>query len=263
MKKTRLPPSGVGYVDDPLRPILGHAGVMEGNEEVEPHTHPRAQLACAASGVLRVITHDGTWVIPPTQAVWVPGGLEHRVLALSTAKVQHLFVDAVQFAELPTQCAVLEVSPFLRELIQRTISYGPDYSPDSPCARLVAVLGDELQALEPSPLYLPQAEDRRISRIMEALRADPADARELGEWAQLVGASSRTLARLFLRETGMGFAQWRQQLRLQEAVNLLGEGRSVTEVALMLGYRSPSAFVAMFRKALGKPPKQYCLDTEG
>lgn len=260
MNQTKTAPSGIGCINDPLRPILGMRGVMQGNEEVIPHTHPRAQLAYASAGVLRVNTADGTWVIPPTQAVWVPGDMEHQVIAVSAAEVHHLFIDQHQFVALPTQCSVLEVSAFLRELIIRAISHGRDYLPDSPAARLMAVIGDELQALEPSSLYLPLAEDRRVVRVMSKLRDNPADSRGLEAWAADVGASGRTLGRLFLRETGLSFGQWRQQLRLQEAVKLLGEGRGVTEVALVLGYRSPSAFVAMFRKALGKPPKQYCLD---
>ena len=147
MKQTKTPPSGIGCIDDPLRPILGMRGVMQGNEEVIPHTHPRAQLAYASAGVLRVNTADGTWVIPPTQAVWVPGDMEHQVIAVSAAEVHHLFIDSRQFDALPTQCSVLEVSPFLRELIIRAISHGRDYLPDSPAARLMAVIGDELQAL--------------------------------------------------------------------------------------------------------------------
>ncbi|MCO4758504.1 MAG: helix-turn-helix transcriptional regulator [Oceanospirillaceae bacterium] len=236
------------------------SGVMRDDEDVIPHTHPRAQLVYASVGAIRVNTPDGTWVIPQTQAVWVPGGLEHQVCAVSPAEVRHLYIDQRQFQALPTQCSVLEVSPFLRELIIRAVSHGREYLPDSPAAHLMAVIGDELQALEPSPLYLPSANDRRVIRVMEKLRDDPADNRGQEDWAADVGASGRTLGRLFLRETGMSFGQWRQQLRLQEAVKLLAEGKGVTEVALILGYRSPSAFVAMFRKALGKPPKQYCMD---
>lgn len=260
MKETRRGPTKGGYIRDPLRPIIGFNETTRGYLEVEPHTHPRAQLVYASAGVLRVFTTDGSWVVPSTQAVWIPGGIEHTVTALAAAEFNHLFVETEQFTALPTQCSVLEVSPFLRELIIRAIRHGQEYTPDSPAARLMAVIGDELQALEPSPLYLPSANDRRVIRVMDALKADPSDPRGLEEWAAFVGASSRTLGRLFIRETGMGFGQWRQQLRLQEAVNLLGAGKGVTEVALALGYRSSSAFVAMFRKNLGKPPKRYGLD---
>lgn len=251
-------PTGAGFIDDSKRPIIGLNAVMEGHSEVQNHAHPRAQLAYAAQGILRVSTADGFWVIPSTQAVWIPGGVSHSVATRGGAQVMHLFVDSRCFPALPDQCSVLEVSVLLRELIARALSYGMDYEPDSPAARLMAVIGDELQALQPSPLYLPLARDRRLQRIMSVLIDDPADDRGLDHWAARVGASERTLERLFRRETGMSFTQWRQRLRLQEAIKRLDAGAGVIEVALALGYRSPSAFVAMFRKALGKPPRQYC-----
>jgi AraC-like DNA-binding protein len=87
--------------------------------------------------------------------------------------------------------------------------------------------------------------------------ADPADRRTLAAWARPAGASVRTLARLFTRETGMGFRGWRQQVRLLRALERLAAGEAVTTVALDLGYDSPSAFVAMFRRALGTTPGRY------
>ena len=55
----------------------------------------------------------------------------------------------------------------------------------------------------------------------------------------------------------MTFFEWRKQLRLLEAIDLLGQGKTVTSVALELGYNSPSAFIAMFRRSLGVCPGQY------
>ena len=69
--------------------------------------------------------------------------------------------------------------------------------------------------------------------------------------------SSRTLARRFLAETGLPFRHWRQQVRLLEALKRLACQEHVTTVALDLGYDSPSAFIAMFKRALGVTPGQY------
>ena len=72
-----------------------------------------------------------------------------------------------------------------------------------------------------------------------------------------MGATGRTLARHFRLETGMSFVQWRQQIRILEALRRLGMKEPVTTVAIELGYDSPSAFISMFKKALGKTPGQY------
>ena len=77
------------------------------------------------------------------------------------------------------------------------------------------------------------------------------------DWGKMVGATGRTLARHFRLETGMTFGQWRQQIRILEALKRLGSKEPVTTVAIDLGYDSPSAFISMFKKALGKTPGQY------
>jgi AraC-like DNA-binding protein len=90
--------------------------------------------------------------------------------------------------------------------------------------------------------------------------ANPADNRTQAEWAQQIGASERTLGRLFIRHLGMNFGAWRRRLRLLEAIDRLGDGASVTEVAYELGYGSPSAFIAMFRENLGIAPARFFSD---
>jgi AraC-like DNA-binding protein len=134
---------------------------------------------------------------------------------------------------------------------------GLDYPPEGPEARVMTVILDELRALKPEPLHLPHPRDVRLKRIAEALLADPADGRALEDWARDAGASARTLARLFVKETGMTFGAWRERLRLTAAVARLGEGEPVTAVAYDLGYQSPSAFIAMFRRSLGDTPGRY------
>jgi AraC-like DNA-binding protein len=104
-------------------------------------------------------------------------------------------------------------------------------------------------------LTLPR--DKRIRKVLEAMLSNPADNRGLEDWSRFAGASPRTLARLFQSETGMTFRTWRQQLRLQRALKMLTEGQAVTSVALDLGYDSPRAFIAMFRRAFGASPTCY------
>jgi AraC-like DNA-binding protein len=119
------------------------------------------------------------------------------------------------------------------------------------------VILDQIHSLPVAPLHLPIPEDRRLRAIATAMTANPGDVRTLADWVHTVGASSRTLARLFLAETDMSFRHWRQQVRLLEALRHLASQEPVTTVALDLGYDSPSAFIAMFKRALGMTPGQY------
>jgi len=145
----------------------------------------------------------------------------------------------------------------LRELILYATTLRDHYAPDGPEARVMAVIPDQLRLLRPEPLHLPTPADRRLRAITDALSEHPSDGRSLADWARTAGASERTLARLFQRETGMTFGAWRQRLRLLVAIGRLAEGQSVTSAAFDLGYESPSAFVAMFRRELGQPPTRY------
>jgi AraC-like DNA-binding protein len=152
---------------------------------------------------------------------------------------------------------VVNVSPLLRELILAATVMPVLYDARGRDGRVMALILDELRAAADLPLHLPRPRDRRTVRVCDAILAAPADARPLEAWAAEVGASARTLARLFQRETGMSFAQWRQQARLLESLRRLAAGEPVTAVALDCGYRSPSAFAAMFRRALGVAPTAY------
>ncbi|BCS54648.1 AraC family transcriptional regulator [Geobacter sp. SVR] len=221
------------------------------------HAHPRGQLIYASSGVMRVICGRDIWVVPPSQAVWVPPEQEHEVYFPGDVALCNLFVDPTATGGLPGQCSVLKVSPLLRELILKGVEVGEAYLPDTAGWRLMQVILDELRQAPVTPLHLPMGRDARLVRVIEALLENPGDNRDLEQWGRLAGGSGRTLARLFVSETGLTFGTWRKRLLLQEAVKRLDQGQQVTGIAFDLGYRSLSAFIEMFRKELGASPSQY------
>lgn len=251
-----IEPGHPGEVADPSRPVLGLKD-DHGPHETGWHRHLRCQLLYAIRGVMTAHTRDGTWVVPPQQAVWLPAGIEHNVVATRGMAMRSLYLEPAVCHGMPETCCVLPVPALLRELILRTMELGNDYGPGGAEARLVAVIPDELRRLHPEPLHLPLPADPRLAAVTDALIADPGDRRDLADWARQAGASERTLARLFQRETGMTFGAWRQRRRLQAAIERLAAGDAVTTVALDLGYESPSAFITMFRRTLGETPGRY------
>jgi AraC-like DNA-binding protein/quercetin dioxygenase-like cupin family protein len=224
---------------------------------IDWHRHPRAQLAYAERGVIRVSTDEGVWITPPERAVWVPAGIEHRVEMQGTVRMHSLYVKPDALPDGFDQCRVVLVTPLLRELIRAAVSLPEGYDETGADGRLMRVLIDQLHSLGQAPLHLPVPEDARLKRITTALMDDPSDRRNLEDWAQTAGASARTLERAFRRETGMTFRSWRQQARLLAALTALAGKRPVTQVALDLGYESPSAFIAMFRRAFGVSPGRF------
>jgi AraC-like DNA-binding protein/quercetin dioxygenase-like cupin family protein len=221
------------------------------------HQHARSQLLYASSGVMTVTTASGIWVVPPLRAVWIPALVEHQINCSGRLSMRTLYIRPEVAPNLPQECCVVSVPPVLRELILHATTLTHLYKPDSPEERIMNVILDLVQTLKVAPLALPIPRDSRLQKICGGLAENPADNSTLEDWGKTVGATSRTLARLFRSEMGMSFIQWRQQVRILEGLRRLAIEEPVTTVALDLGYDSPSAFIAMFRKALGRTPGQY------
>lgn len=158
---------------------------------------------------------------------------------------------------LPRNCCVINVSPLLRELILHACTFRSLKKTIGWQRHLIDLLIDQLATVQMVPLQLPHLNDPRAVRVAQILAADPGNAQSLAQICRQCGASRRTVERLFQEEAGMTFGKWRQQLRLMHAMRLLAEGAKVTHAALEAGYSTPSAFVHMFRNALGTTPTMY------
>lgn len=224
---------------------------------VSPHHHPRAQIMYILSGVFHVETPLGNWVVPAGQAMWIPSHIEHDVYSNNAVHAYILFVDESFTSGLPKECVTVKVSSLLTELFHKAIKYGNYYVPEGKEARLVNVMLDEIGEMETASLFLPMAKDKRLMNITDILLENPSEKIKLDELARRAGASERTISRLFLKETGMTFSEWRKKYLLMKAIDKLDSGQPITSVALELGYSSASAFIAMFRRTLGVPPSLY------
>lgn len=224
---------------------------------VEPgHSHAHAQFLYASSGVMSVVTPDASFVIPPQRALWLPAGTRHEVSCRGAVSLRTLYIDPAHDAD-PRSCRVLEVSEFLKALVLEVVKFPPGYDLEGREGRIVRLLLDEIARMPGAPYHVPMPTDPRLARVCRAIIDNPADQRDIDTWSSRIGMSRRTFTRAFKLELGMGFALWRQQVRLMQAVSLLSAGRSITSIAFDVGYESPSAFTAMFHRAFGQPPSAY------
>jgi AraC-like DNA-binding protein len=168
-----------------------------------------------------------------------------------------LYLKSGLAKELPSDCCVINVSALLKELILYACTLRALRKRVKWQEHLIAVILHQLETVQLVPLQLPHLADPRLVRIAQIFMVDPSDQRTLTELCRVSGASKRSLERLFLQEIGMTFGKWRQQLRLMHAMRLLAEGAKVTHAALESGYSTASAFISMFRKALGTTPTSY------
>jgi AraC-like DNA-binding protein len=246
-----IPPE---FAPTPMHPIRVRSRPMPAGVRIARHTHAWAQVAYASRGVLRVATAGTTWMVPPSRAIWVPPYVTHEVVIVEDAFLRTLYVNESVIPSGLDACRVVEVSGLLREVIAAFDTPGLSSAREG---LLGALALDELTRSEPLPLSVPMPNEKRLRALCEAVIADPANADSLEGWAASVGASTRTIARLFRQELGVSFSQWRQQAILARAIPLLSQGRPLSHVAQELGYQSQSAFSAMLRRAFGQSPRAF------
>ena len=221
------------------------------------HSHPRGQLLYAIKGVMIIQSEAGTWVVPPNRALWMISGLVHNVTMSGDVEMRTAYIDSGLVQNLPEQTCVINVSPLLRELLVEAVRIPLDCEIGPRDERLVGLLLDEVRGSNAIPLHLPMPSDPRLTKMCQSLIEHPADGSSAKSWADAMSMGERTLHRLFSQETGMTFAQWREQARLLSALKELAAGKKGIEVALNCGYSSQSAFSAMFRRHFGVSPSAF------
>lgn len=226
-------------------------------EETDWHSHVRGQFFYVEQGFVITRTEHGSWLLPPHRAGWMPPGERHTVSIAGPSHAWGVFIAPCAAAGLPDRPCVVGVNDLFRAIIKRAASWPRNAESEPERDRLLAVMLDEMRRAPVEHLHLPMPVDRRLRRIAMAMFERPDDTRGIEEWASWAGMSVRTLTRLFRQETQCSVAQWRQQARLTRALERLAHGEPVSVVADALGYATPSAFVAMFRKAFGDSPGRY------
>jgi AraC-like DNA-binding protein len=241
----------------PQRPVTLFVEDLPADAMVMPHRHPWGQLTYSMDGMMRVTANNSSWVVPPQRAIWIAPDVEHAVTVLEPTRLRPLRVDAGRAPFAGQECKVLEVSGLLRELIA-ALKQNHATEQSGHRERLLAeMILDELPRCAVRPIRVPLPSDKRLKSLCDALIADPGAELTLRDWAGQVGASERTLTRLFERELGMSFGNWRQQVRLAHAAPMITRGVPLSQVAAQLGYASQSAFSAMFKKTFGCSPSMF------
>lgn len=236
-------------------PVIAHLRTPPADALIESHRHPWGQLIFPLRGGLRIIAGNTSLIAPIFRAAWVPAEMLHEVAALGVAEFYALYLWP-EASPLPAdRCVVIEASPLMRDLAASLAGDMP--VTDRRHGLITSLLLEELRAAPPVSLDLQMPTDRRLRLLCDALMEQPDDDRSLAQWASEVGASERTLARLFSTELGTSFGTWRQQVRLARAVDWIARGVPVASVAARLGYANPAAFSAMFRRALGVSPREF------
>jgi AraC-like DNA-binding protein len=238
--------------------VTFHGGASGPRVMVPPSAGMWHQLVYATRGVMTVRTEQSAWVVPPHRAVWIPAGIDYHFDMGGAVAIRMLYVRPRQRGDgaLPRDCAVVNVTPLLRELILRAVQLGALDAQVPEQKRLIGVILDQLRVLIAVPLQLPLPRDPRGMRFAALANSAPGSM-PTEAMLRRCGASRRTMERLFRAETGMSLGQWQRRQSLLHGLRLLAGGETVAAVSAELGYSSASAFIAVFRRELGQTPKRY------
>lgn len=260
MSNSRQPDQGIAVRSFGV--TFPDGGAFPAHHRIPPPARDWHQLIYATRGAVTVRTAQCAWVTPPHRAVWIPAGFEYRLemsgpVALRSLYIAAHFVARKLFPGAATTCCVVNVSPLLRELILRIVEWGALDATKPARHRLAGVLFDEIRALTSVPLQLPLPNDSRALHFADLTSGDPAGLMSTPKMLRRCGSSRRTMERLFQEETGMSLGQWLRRQKLLHALRRLAAGENVNAISLELGYNSPSAFIAMFKRELGQTPTRY------
>ena len=243
--------------DEPFLVVRTSMADLNDGGLIAAHRHGWRQLIHVSSGLAVVRTAAGSWIAPPSWAVWVPDRVEHAIRFVGPSALRTLYVRPDWRDDLPAGCCAFAVSPLLRELILRTTQIGMlDRRAPAEAAMAELIVG-EIGEDGPQPFNLPEPTTDATLRAARLAVGKGASHVGVGQIARAVGLAPRSLERRFLAETGMTFGRWRQQSLLLKGLERAAGGASVKSAAEAAGYASPSAYVAAFRKAFGATPGRY------
>ncbi|OAT75919.1 AraC family transcriptional regulator [Mangrovibacter phragmitis] len=240
------------------RPVYFRSYPIPNNHYVAQHQHGFVEFLYARKGGMRVEVDGRTLFVPVFHGIWIPQNTPHQVQASGDTQLESLYISPGKIALNHASCHVVVVSHFVREFIHHATTHVPaHYEETGPNGMLVTVLLHLLEKLPDAGFSLAWPASPAIMQVCRAIQAEPGHAHTIDEWAAHCGMSVRTFSRRFKKETGITFSEWKQKMRLLDAVILLKNNHSVTQVALDLGYSSIASFTYAFRQMFGVPPSRY------
>ena len=214
------------------------------------------RIVFTLSGIVVVSVENGSWILPPQRALWIPGDRSYESFARGSGLLHALSLRG-DAPDAPQNVHLLSLSPFFRALLVEVTRQGGLKMQTERDALLNALILNEFSADVRPEKHITIPRDSRLLNICQAILADPSDNRTIDEWARVVGMSRRALTRNFRLQTGLSLVVWRQQARLEEATERLKMGESVTRVAYEVGYESVATFSMIFRQNFGISPSRY------
>lgn len=220
------------------------------------HEHPSwAEFVVLLSGSAVVETSKLNYLANESQCIWIPPRTNHTFYTLEAAANRTIFIHESLFQneERFHSCQILNSSTLLKELVKVVDDWRLDLANEKD-RRMAHVIWDVIQRAEPAITGITMPRNSKLQKLANTFLENIEEPISIEEWSKEFGMSSKTLSRVFFRETGMTIGQWEQRAKMDHAYRLLRSGESVTDTALACGYHSVSSFITTFKKQFGTTP---------
>ncbi|WP_434777934.1 AraC family transcriptional regulator [Neisseria sp. Ec49-e6-T10] len=241
-------------LDDLIAPVIGVASDF-GKHDSQLHQHQHSQLLFAKHGAIHIMTGQILSILSPNRVAYIPPNTMHRVVMYNSVDYRSIYIDAQVYQGMPTEVAIYDTSALIKEVLEQ-IAFMPfktNWEKGDPY-HLLSLCFSWLNGPSLQQMSLPLPQDKRLQPLVESLALLPPTLTKLTTY---VGASEKTIGRIFNREVGMSYQQWRQRWRFIKAVELLATGKNNTDIAQLLDFSSDSAFTTFFKQWSGCTPKQF------
>lgn len=240
--------------------ITIHPRAYKRGHQIGSHVHAQSQFLYSISGLMNVTTPAGRFLVPPQRAVWIPTNIEHSVDVITDIEMRSVYIESswlkrhTNYSKL-NQVYLIEVNALLRELILATHQQKTSKEKINLLMTLALL---ELTGAEDASTFLPMPIDARAKKVAELTLSDVHSMKDFEQLCFEASASSRTITRLFTKETKMSFREWRQRARIMNALELLENKKlSIKQVAMSLGFSSTASFAHAFKEVMGITPTEF------
>ncbi|CAG8999061.1 MAG: HTH-type transcriptional regulator NimR [Candidatus Celerinatantimonas neptuna] len=250
----------MNYKDDNFTPVALKR-MIDANTQESAHQHAQGQLIWMSQGMLQGQTEHQQWLIQKDMLVWIPPFMMHQAQNRYRSTLGVVYLPTPIAQSWPGELRLVEASRFAIGIIDKLIRN--DELSSEQRTLLIGFLRGELKQAKRSENLIPLPSDPRLTKITDCLIQQPHLRDSLAQWGQKVGASERTLARLFIKETGLNYRNWYHRLRRNETLKGLQDGLSNEQMAEKLGFSSGDSFSHWVQRAFQCSPRELRLSLKG
>ena len=221
---------------------------------------PGGMLVAIHDGGVQLLGVSGRWTLPSGHMVFIPAERSYRLAANGPVHLTLVKFTGAETVWHHTGCWATAMSPLAVEMCQFAHRWGPDRDPtDRLASRFFDTMG-QLFAVwfdNKRKMWTPFGNAPDLERAI-AFARDHIETASIADTAVAAGMSERTLRRRFQDELGISWREFINEIRMTEAMRLLGRGESsVTETAYAVGFNSLGAFTVAFSNYTGSTPSAY------